>query len=105
MNIKLIPYSQNSDSDIFTTFKIILIGDSDSGKSSLLKRALLDKFDENYQATIGIGIFFMYFYVNDLKIRIKIVDSSGQEKYRSLTKRFYRNILFLILLFKTFFVL
>ena len=79
----------NKDDKIF--YKIIMIGDSDSGKSSLLKRALLDKFDENYQATIGIGIFFMYFYLNDLKIRIKIVDSSGQEKYRSLTKRFYRN--------------
>ena len=77
MNIKLIPESQILDSDVFINFKIILIGDSDSGKSSLLKRAIGNSFDGNYQATISFEFLLMYFCINDLKIKLQIWDTYG----------------------------
>ena len=91
MDIKLIPESQVSNSDNFINFKIIIIGDSGVGKSSILKRAVKHTFDQNYQATIGFEFLLMHFSVNELKIKLQIWDTCGQEMYRSLVQGFYRN--------------
>ena len=91
MDIKLIPESQVSNSDDFINFKIIIIGDSGVGKSSILKRAVKNSLDENYQAAIGFEFLLMHFIVNDLKIKLQIWDTCGQEMYRSLVQGFYRN--------------
>ena len=91
MDIKLIPESQVSNSEDFITFKIIMIGDSNSEKWAILKRAVKNSYDEGYQAKIGFEFLLMYFVVNDLKIKIQIYDTCGQEMYRSLIQGFYRN--------------
>mgnify|MGYP002626545118 FL=1 len=91
MDIKFIHESQVTNSDDFINFKIIIIGNSGVGKSSILKRAVKNKFDENYQATIGFEFLLMHFLVNDLKIKLQIWDTCGQEMYRSLVQGFYRN--------------
>ena len=91
MDIKFIPENQISSSDNFINFKIIIIGDSGVGKSSILKRAVKNTFDDNYQATIGFEFLLMHFSINDLKIKLQIWDTCGQETYRSLVQGFYRN--------------
>ena len=89
--IELLNDSQVSQGDNFINFKIIIIGDSGVGKSSLLKRAVQNRFDGSYQATIGFEFLLMHFKVNDLKIKLQIWDTCGQEMYRSLVQGFYRN--------------
>ena len=89
--VELLNSSQISQSDDFINFKIIIIGDSGVGKSSLLKRAVQNTFDTNYQATIGFEFLLMHFKVNDLKIKLQIWDTCGEEMYRSLVQGFYRN--------------
>ena len=89
--IELIHDSQISQSDTFINFKIIIIGDSGVGKSSLLKRAVHNRYDDSYQATIGFEFLLMHFKVNELKIKLQIWDTCGQEMYRSLVQGFYRN--------------
>ena len=89
--VELLNSSQISQSDNFINFKIIIIGDSGVGKSSLLKRAVQNTFDNNYQATIGFEFLLMHFKVNDLKIKLQIWDTCGEEMYRSLVQGFYRN--------------
>jgi len=89
--VELLNSSQISQSDNFINFKIIIIGDSGVGKSSLLKRAVQNTFDTNYQATIGFEFLLMHFKVNDLKIKLQIWDTCGEEMYRSLVQGFYRN--------------
>ena len=91
IKIQLLQESQLSQTDNFINFKIIIVGDSGVGKSSLLKRAVKNKFDGNYQATIGFEFLLMHFIVNDLKIKLQIWDTCGQEMYRSLVQGFYRN--------------
>ena len=91
IKIDLLDDSQISQSDNFVNFKIIIVGDSGVGKSSLLKRAVQNKFDPGYQATIGFEFLLMHFQVNDLKIKLQIWDTCGQEMYRSLIQGFYRN--------------
>jgi small GTP-binding protein len=91
MDIKLIPESQISNTNDFTFFKIIIIGDNCVGKMEILKRAVKNSLDENYQAAIGFEFLLMHFIVNDLKIKLQIWDTCGQEMYRSLVQGFYRN--------------
>ena len=91
LNIELLRDSQVSQSDNFINFKVIIIGDSGVGKSSILKRAVKNNFDQGYQATIGFEFLLMHFKVNDLKIKLQIWDTCGQEMYRSLVQGFYHN--------------
>ena len=91
MNVELIPGAQVSNSDDYINYKIIIIGDSGVGKSSILKRAVKNTFDQNYQNTIGFEFLLMHFRVNDLKIKLQIWDTCGQEMYRSLIQGFYKN--------------
>ena len=89
--IEILKDSQISQSDNFINFKIIIIGDSGVGKSSLLKRAVQNRFDESYQATIGFEFLLMHYKINELKFKLQIWDTCGQEMYRSLVQGFYRN--------------
>ena len=89
--VELLKDSQISQSDNFINFKIIIIGDSGVGKSSLLKRAVKNTFNESYQATIGFEFLLMHYKVNDLKLKLQIWDTCGQEMYRSLVQGFYHN--------------
>ena len=91
IKIDLLVNSQISQSDKFINFKIILVGESGVGKREILNRAVQNKFDGNYQATIGFEFLLMYFKVNELKIKLQIWDTCGQEMYRSLVQGFYRN--------------
>ena len=89
--IELLSDSQVSQGDNFINFKIIIIGDSGVGKSSLLKRAVKNSFDNSYQATIGFEFLLMHYKINELKFKLQIWDTCGQEMYRSLVQGFYRN--------------
>ena len=89
--VKLLNESQISQSDNFINFKLTIIGDAGVGKSSILKRAVKNIFEESYQATIGFEFLLMHFQVNDLKIKFQIWDTCGQEMYRSLVQGFYHN--------------
>lgn len=91
IKIDLLHEAEISQSDEFINFKIIIVGDSGVGKSSLLKRAVQNKFDGNYAATIGFEFLLMHFKVNELKLKLQIWDTCGQEMYRSLIQGFYRN--------------
>ena len=91
VKVELLQDSQISQMDNFINFKIIIVGDSGVGKSSLLKRAVQNKYDPNYQATIGFEFLLMHFQVNELKVKLQIWDTCGQEMYRSLIQGFYRN--------------
>jgi len=73
------------------TYKIILIGDSGVGKSSLILRTSKNYFKKNYQATIGFEFSTFVCKINEKIIKLQIWDTCGQEVYRSLILSFYRN--------------
>ena len=72
------------------TFKIILIGDSGVGKSSLILRTK-NYFENKYKATIGFEFSTFVCKINNKIIKLQIWDTCGQEVYRSLVISFYRN--------------
>ena len=71
--------------------KILLIGDSAVGKTSILFRYINDEFPECYMSTIGVEYKIKALIINGKKVNLRIWDTSGQERYRSITQNFYRN--------------
>ena len=73
------------------TFKMIIIGDSEVGKSSLTLKATRNKFDDFYNATVGFEFYTFNVKIDDKIIKLQIWDTCGQEIYRSLISSFYKN--------------
>ena len=71
--------------------KILLVGDSSVGKTTLLLKYVDGQFSENHITTIGVEYKDKELIVNNRKVNIQIWDTSGQERYQSITKNFYRN--------------
>ena len=71
-------------------FKIIIIGDSTTGKTNILSKYLNDKFDKNTKATIGMELGNKSFKINNDKVNCQIWDTAGQERYRYMTKAYYQ---------------
>ena len=81
----------NQENDIIE-FKIITLGDSGVGKTSIIKRYVYNKFEYNSINTIGISYSFKDVTLpNGQIIKLKLIDTAGQEKYRSLSKTYFKH--------------
>ena len=76
----------------FIEFKIITLGDSGVGKTSIIKRFYDNSFNSNNASTIGMNCVVKDLYFNKQKVSLKLVDTCGQEKYRALTKSYLKNV-------------
>lgn len=71
-------------------FKLLIIGDSDVGKSSLLVRFADNTFSGNYITTIGVDFKIRTVEVDGEKVKLQIWDTAGQERFRTITSTYYR---------------
>ncbi|KAG5510347.1 hypothetical protein JKF63_07676 [Porcisia hertigi] len=71
-------------------FKIIVIGDSGVGKSSLTVRLSEDVFYKDYASTIAIDFRMHQMSYMDKRVRLQIWDTAGQERFQSVATAFYR---------------
>ena len=85
--------------EIDFSFKIIVIGDSAVGKSSLTLRGAKDKYKDFYTPTIGFEFLSFTIKIKNQIIKLQIWDTCGQEVYRSLISSFYRNSSLAILVY------
>lgn len=81
------------------SFKIIVIGDSYVGKSSLALRATKNIYENSYSATVGFEFFSLSIKYLEKIVKLQIWDTCGQETYRSLIINFYRNCSCAIIVF------
>ncbi|CCH60085.1 hypothetical protein TBLA_0C02780 [Henningerozyma blattae CBS 6284] len=73
-------------------FKLVLLGDSSVGKSSIVNRFVKDSFDELRESTIGAAFLSQTITLkNKTVIKFEIWDTAGQERYKSLAPMYYRN--------------
>jgi len=73
-------------------FRLILIGDSTVGKSSLLRFFSDGKFAEVSDPTVGVDFFSRLVTVKGgARVKLQLWDTAGQERFRSITKSYYRN--------------
>uniref|UniRef100_A0AAQ5ZTJ5 EF-hand domain-containing protein n=1 Tax=Amphiprion ocellaris TaxID=80972 RepID=A0AAQ5ZTJ5_AMPOC len=71
-------------------FKIVLVGNSSVGKTSLLRRFCDDSFHSGTSATVGIDYSVKTITVDSSQVALQLWDTAGQERYRSITKQFFR---------------
>jgi len=71
-------------------FKLLLIGDSGVGKTSLLLRFADDKFLDSFITTIGVDFKIRKLDVDGKPVKLQIWDTAGQEKFRTITSSYYR---------------
>jgi len=78
-----------SSIDNIPTFKLILVGDGGTGKTTFEKRHLTGKFEKKYIATLGVEVHPLTFHTNRGPIRFNCWDTAGQEKFGGLRDGYY----------------
>ncbi|XP_027520615.1 ras-related protein Rab-18-B-like isoform X2 [Corapipo altera] len=72
------------------TLKLLLVGDSAVGKSSLLRRFTDGAFEPSLKPTIGVDFRVKKMVVDGHAVQLAIWDTAGQERFRTLTPSYYR---------------
>ena len=81
-------YSDKNTTDI--TYKILLLGDSSVGKTCLLLRYCDNTYNTGHIATIGLDYRFKTIDFENLKLKLQIWDTAGQDRFRSITQSYYK---------------
>ena len=71
-------------------FKVVLLGESAVGKSSLVLRFVKGQFHEFQESTIGAAFLTQTVQIDDTTVKFEIWDTAGQERYHSLAPMYYR---------------
>lgn len=80
-------------------FKIILIGDSGVGKTSLMTRFTDKEYYESMSSTIGVDFKIKTITIEKSRVKLQIWDTAGQERFRAVVSNYYRgaNGIFVVL--------
>ena len=70
--------------------KIIVLGSSNVGKTSILHRGFDKEYNPNLLSTIGIDFKTKYFNFDDSKIKVSYIDTAGQEKFRAISLNYLK---------------
>ena len=83
--------NEDNEENEETAIKVILLGESGVGKTSLINASIGLDFDEKLSPTFSSSFVVKNFIKNNKKYILNIWDTAGQEMYRSLTKLFIKN--------------
>lgn len=93
--VNLTPSSK--DYDILA--KVLMVGDSNVGKSRLLLRFAEDNFPSSFITTVGIDYKVKTVYAEGKNIKMQIWDTAGQERFKTITQTYYRGAAGIFLVF------
>ncbi len=71
-------------------FKVLLLGNSNVGKSSLFLRFVDDIWNDTFVPTIGVDFKIKTFDIDEKKIKMQIWDTAGQERFKNIIASYYR---------------
>ena len=91
----------DDEEEDFITCKVVLLGESGVGKTSIIQRYISNSFNPGVASTGGANFTSktMEFKEEKQTIKFEIWDTAGQEKYRSLAKVFYKNAAICVLVY------
>lgn len=72
------------------TIKIMLLGETEIGKTCLIQRYVNNSFGINYITTIGIDFQLKIVEIKDKTVKLQIWDTAGQECFKSITKNYFK---------------
>ena len=74
------------------TFKVLLVGEPNVGKSSLIRRILLGEFDEEYMTTIGVDLSAVVIETgHGSPVILTVIDLGGQKEFSNLRTHYYKD--------------
>ena len=82
---------EKNNNEIFFSVKFIIIGDQFVGKTNITHRLITDEFNNNYNSTIGMDYLVHKMKIDDKIFHLKLWDTAGSERYRSITRGYYSN--------------
>ncbi|NXK17096.1 RAB44 protein, partial [Arenaria interpres] len=82
-------------------YNVLFIGDSHVGKTSFLYRLHTNAFNPHLTATVGLDYQIKNLMVDNKHFALRLWDSAGQERYRSITKQFFRKADGVVLMYDT----
>ena len=91
--------SNSSDQDYEFIFKVLLLGNSNVGKSSLFLRFVDDIWNDTFVPTIGVDFKIKTFEIDSKKIKMQIWDTAGQERFKNIISSYYRGAHGILLLY------
>eukprot|EP01120_Amphizonella_sp_Union-15-10_P000629 TRINITY_DN1066_c0_g1_i5.p1 TRINITY_DN1066_c0_g1~~TRINITY_DN1066_c0_g1_i5.p1 ORF type:complete len:215 (-),score=38.33 TRINITY_DN1066_c0_g1_i5:131-775(-) len=71
------------------TWKLLLVGDGGTGKTTFVKRHRTGEFEKNYNATMGVDVHPLTFHTSRGQICFNVWDTAGQEKFGGLRDGYY----------------
>lgn len=80
----------STESPNLPIYKVIISGDSNVGKTSLIRRYCEGQFDESRITTLGVDFQTKLVMVGDTQVKLSIWDVAGQEKFQTFRDTFYR---------------
>ena len=84
-------FEETKKTELFN-FKIILIGSISVGKTSIINRYVLNEYNELYSCTLKVEFKTKIMNINNMvKTKLTIFDTSGEEKFRAITKQYYKD--------------
>eukprot|EP01155_Anaeramoeba_flamelloides_P030189 Anaeramoba_flamelloidesa86256_138.p2 GENE.a86256_138~~a86256_138.p2 ORF type:complete len:202 (-),score=36.21 a86256_138:928-1533(-) len=86
-----------SNSDV--QLKLVLLGDSAVGKSSIVLRFCKNQFSDEAEPTIGASFINHDLEVDESEVKLQIWDTAGQERFRTITTAYYRGAMGIILVY------
>ena len=92
-------FIEYSNSEPEGTISCILIGDSETGKSSFLIRYFKNEFSYTFLTTIGTDKEVKMIKINDKLYKFVLWDTAGQERFRSIPGKYFQNAHGIFLLF------
>ena len=87
------------EGDISLVLKIIILGSTEVGKTSILNRYFKDEFIGNQISTIGIDFQTKFFKFDSKKVKVNYTDTAGQEKFRAISINYLKSADGVILVF------
>ncbi|XP_054845145.1 ras-related protein Rab-19 isoform X2 [Eublepharis macularius] len=89
---KIMAFSTSEMDEAFDyLFKIILIGDSNVGKTCVVHRFKSGQYNVKQQNTIGVDFTVRSLEIDGKKVKIQVWDTAGQERFRTITQSYYRS--------------
>jgi small GTP-binding protein len=87
------------DHGLKTMFKIVVVGSTSVGKTSIVERLITGSFADDIQSTVGVEFRSFVCQLDDHAVRLQVWDTAGQERFRSVSTAYFRDAVGAVLVY------